>query len=683
MRQRIMGSVNLQWTWLVLTAVLAGTCLVRAQASPTLPLMPLPAKVQPGDGRFVLEPSFAIEVRGPEEPRVQHAVERFRQAIARRGHDIGGPAGKANFIITYASEGEKIQRLGEDESYRLEISAAEVHLDAATPLGVIHGLQTFLQLLAAGPDGLSAPAVAIEDRPRFPWRGLLIDVSRHFIPVDAIKRNLDGMEAVKLNVLHWHLSDDQGFRVESKRFPKLQQLSSDGHYYTQEEIKDVIAYARDRGIRVVPEFDVPGHTTSWFAAYPDLASGPGPYEIWRRFGVNDAAMDPSRDHTYHFLDDFIGEMSRLFPDEYFHIGGDEVNGKQWEANAAIRKFKRRHHLANHHDLQAYFNRKLEAIVKSHKKIMVGWDEILHGDLPKDVVVQSWRGQRSLAEAARQGYRGLLSYGYYLDLMQTAAQHYSVDPLGDSAADLTAEEKARILGGEACMWAEFVTAGNIDERIWPRVAAVAERLWSPQDVRDLDDMYRRLAAASDYLASIGILHREQYRVMLERLAGSSDVEALRVLADLLEPVKGYARPHSRQYETTTPLNRLVDAVRPESDAGRNFAALTQRFLAKPESIREAATLNGQLAAWQENEHRLTPLLESNPQLQEALPLSQNMSAVAATGLQALRYLASTGRAPAAWREQQLAFLKDAQKPQAEMLNTIVPSVLKLVEATVPE
>jgi hexosaminidase len=647
--------------------------------------MPLPANVQLGQGRFVLDPSLPVEVGGPGagDARVLGAAARFQRAIGRRGLQAGDHAAGKAILIFCAGPGEKIQGLGEDESYRLEITPGEVHLSAPNPLGVIHGLQTFLQLLAAGPDGLSAPAVTLEDRPRFPWRGLLIDVSRHFIPVDAIKRNLDGMEAVKLNVLHWHLSDDQGFRVESKRFPKLQQMSSDGHYYTQEEIRDVIAYARDRGIRVMPEFDVPGHTTSWFAAYPDLASGPGPYEIWRRFGVNDAAMDPSRDHTYHFLDDFIGEMSRLFPDEYFHIGGDEVNGKQWAGNAAIRKFKRRHHLANHQDLQAYFNRRLEAIVKSHKKIMVGWDEILHGDLPKDVVVQSWRGQRSLAEAARQGYRGLLSYGYYLDLMQPAAQHYSVDLLGDSAADLTPEEKARVLGGEACMWAEFVTPGNIDERLWPRTAAIAERLWSPQDIRDVDDMYRRLAAASDYLASIGILHREQYRVMLERLAESKDVEALRVLADVLEPVKGYARPHTRQYETTTPLNRLVDAVPPESDAGRNFAALTQRFLEKPDSIREAATLSSRLAAWQDNEQLLKPLLENNPLLQEALPVSQNLSAVAATGLQAMRYLTATGRAPAAWREQQLASLKEAQKPQAEMLNTIVPSVLKLVEATTPE
>ncbi len=673
----------MRWS-LLLVAVLFGTRVARAQPAATLPLMPLPAKVQVGEGRFVVGQTFAVDVRTQDDPRLMHAVERFRLAIARRGLDVGAnAAGKANFIISCSNEGEKIQKLDEDESYRLEINSQEARLDAPNPLGVIHGLQTFLQLLTAGPDGISAPAVIIEDRPRFAWRGLLIDVSRHFMPVEAIKRNLDGMEAMKLNVLHWHLSDDQGFRVESKRFPKLQQMSSDGQYYTQEQIKDVIAYARDRGIRVVAEFDVPGHTTSWFVAYPQLASAPGRYEIWRRFGVNDPVMDPSRAHTYHFLDDFVGEMSRLFPDEYFHIGGDEVNGKQWDASPHIRKFKRRHHLANHYDVQEYFNQRLQAIVKEHKKIMVGWDEIVHVGLPTDVVVQSWRGQQSLAEAARRGYRGLLSFGYYLDLMQPAAQHYLIDPLASSPADLSPEEKARILGGEACMWAEFVTPDNIDERIWPRAAAVAERLWSQPDVRDVDDMYRRLQAASGYLASAGLLHQEQYRFMLERLAGGKEIEPLRALADVLEPVKRYARPKSRQYETSTPLNRLVDAVRPESDAGRTFSAMTQRFLSQPDSVSEGAGLREQLVVWQDNDQRLKPLLERNPLLQEAVPLSRNLSAVAATGLEALRYLTAGGRAPAAWRDQQLAFLKEAQRPQAELLNTIAPSVQKLVEATTPE
>src|SRR5260370_18196183 len=186
---------------------------------------------------------------------------------------------QSNFFVTFAASGENAQTLGEDESYRLTVTPTTVHLDAPNPLGILHGLQTFLQLVRIGPDGFVVPAMTIEDRTRFPLRGLLIDVSRHFMPIALIQRNLDGMEALKLNVLHWHLSDDQGFRVQSKKFAKFQEMASDGLYYTQEEIRPVIQYARDRVIRVIPEFDMPGQSTSWFAAYPELASGPGPYQI--------------------------------------------------------------------------------------------------------------------------------------------------------------------------------------------------------------------------------------------------------------------------------------------------------------------------------------------------------------------------------------------------------------------
>lgn len=658
-----------------------------AQENSGLPLMPMPAKLRMGAGKFLVNKDFKIALRGPEDSRMKRAAERFRAGLSRiTGIPLpssleGGP--EANFIIRWTGAGEKIQKPGEDESYRLEVTSTEVHLDAPNPLGVVRGLQTFLQLVQTGAEGFAAPAVLVEDRPRFPWRGLLIDVARHFMPVGVIKRELDGMEAVKLNVLHWHLSDDQGFRVESKKFPRFQKMSSDGLFYTQEEIRELIDYARDRGIRVVPEFDVPGHTTSWFAAYPELASAPGRYEISRHYGVHDAAMDPTRQHTYKFLDDLAGEMSRLFPDQYFHIGGDEVNGKQWSASRKIRAFMRGHGMKNSHDLQAYFNGRLQVIVKKHGKTMMGWDEILHTNLPKDVVVQSWRGQKALADAAQQGYRGIMSYGYYLDLMQPASRHYLVDPFGGPAANLQGEEKERVMGGEACMWAEFITPVNIDERIWPRVAAIAERLWSPQELRDVDDMYRRLAWVSGRLEWFGLEHLQSYRLMLERLRGGTDIQSLRVLADALEPVKDYARPKTRHYETTTPLNRLVDAVRPESDAARVFAGEVQRFLNKTPLPVDLEEMRRSLAAWRDNDQQLQPVLQGNPLLQEAAPLSQNMAAIAAVGLEALNALNAGARVPAAWRQQQLDFLKQAQAPQAELLNMVAPSVQNLVEATTPE
>ena len=279
----------------------------------------------------------------------------------------------ALLVVHTDHEAKAVLELGEDESYSLVITPTGAKLDAATTLGAMHGLQTFLQLVETGPEGFDVPAISIQDQPRFPWRGLMIDVSRHFIPIDVLKRNLDGMAAVKLNVFHWHLSDNQGFRVESKKFPKLQEMGSDGFYYTQDEVKDLIAYARDRGIRVVPEFDMPGHSTAWFVGYPELASTPGPYSIERKWGVFDPAMDPTSEHTYAFLDEFIGEMTKLFPDKFFHVGGDEVNGKQWDANPKIHAFMHAHGLKNNADLQAYFNTRIQKIVAKHGKTMEGWD----------------------------------------------------------------------------------------------------------------------------------------------------------------------------------------------------------------------------------------------------------------------------------------------------------------------
>jgi hexosaminidase len=287
----------------------------------------------------------------------------------------------------------------------------------------------------AVPGGFGIRAATIIDQPRFPWRGLLIDVCRHWMPVEVIKRNLEAMAAVKLNVLHWHLSEDQGFRVESKVYPLLHQKGSDGLYYTQEQVREVVRYAADRGVRVVPEFDMPAHTQAWLVGYPDLSAGKGPFEIARAWGVMDPVLDPTSERVYAFISGLLVEMTALFPDAYFHIGGDEVNGKQWNANAAVAAFKTRHGMSTNEDVHAYFNRRVSAMLKARGKIMVGWDEVLHKDLPKSAVVQSWRGQKSLADAAAAGYQGILSNGYYLDYIWPAARHYAVDPMGKDAAPI--------------------------------------------------------------------------------------------------------------------------------------------------------------------------------------------------------------------------------------------------------
>ncbi|HET7038644.1 MAG TPA: beta-N-acetylhexosaminidase, partial [Gemmatimonadales bacterium] len=481
---------------------------VRAQV-PAHRLMPVPAVVEWGSGALRIDGAFRVVTAGVADPRLDRALDRFAARLARQTGipvGVGRPADRpAVLTVAVAAASGAVPRLGDDESYTLTVTGVGARVDAPTTWGALRALETFLQLVEPRDTIFQAPAVRIVDRPRFPWRGLLLDVARHWMPPEVIRRNLDAMAAVKLNVLHWHLTEDQGFRVESRVAPRLHAMGSDGLYYTQDQIREIVAYAADRGIRVVPEFDVPGHTTAWLVGHPELAAAPGPYVIERRWGVFDPTLDPTKDTVYAFLDAFLEEMTSLFPDDFLHIGGDEVNGKQWNASREIARFKRERGLRDNHDLQVHFNRRLLDIVTRHRRRMAGWDEIFHPDLPRDVVVQSWRGREALVESARRGYLGILSNGYYLDHQQPAAFHYANDPLGAFADSLSEEERARILGGEACMWAEFVTAETIDSRIWPRAAAVAERLWSPAHVADPADMYRRLEATSRWLDWTGVTH----------------------------------------------------------------------------------------------------------------------------------------------------------------------------------
>jgi hexosaminidase len=672
-------------------AVLCATFTVRSEAQLQRPvnlnLMPMPAKVQLASGRLLVDPSFSVAVSGHKEPRLDGAVELFLSQLRRQ---TGIPSidmkvtnsAAATLVIDCAAGTKEVQELGEDESYRLEVTSSGTRLSAPTTLGVMRGLQTFLQLVQTTGEGFAVPAISIGDSPRFPWRGLMIDVGRHFIPLDVLRRNIDGMAAVKLNVFHWHLSDNQGFRVESKIFPKLHEMGSDGLYYTQAEVRDLIAYAHARGIRVVPEFDTPGHSTAWFVGYPELASGPGPYEIERKWGVFDPAIDPTREETYKFLDKLIGEMAGLFPDQFFHIGGDEVNGKQWDANPKIQQFMRAHGMKDNNDLQAYFNKRVQQIVSKHGKTMLGWDEILRPDLPNSIVIQSWRGPDSLAQAAKQGYRGLLSSGFYVDLMWSAERHYLNEPLSGAAANLTPDEQKRILGGEACMWAEYVSPESIDSRIWPRTAAIAERLWSPQDIRDVNSMYQRLDVESQRLEWLGLTHNSSYVPMLRRIAGTDDVSSLKVLADVVEPVKDYTREETAPAPATsaTPLNRVVDAVRPESATARQFAQSVNELASGSSRPGTEVQVRSLLSRWRDNQVELQPMFEKSFLLKEVAPISQNLSALGTAGLAALDYLDRGEHPSDAWVTQQLAVVEQAKKPQAQLLLMIAPSVAKLIQAS---
>ncbi|MDC6168735.1 family 20 glycosylhydrolase [Paucibacter sp. XJ19-41] len=348
---------------------------------------------------------------GPELPATR--------ATLRRIADSGG----LTLLLDTPDDGAPPPPPGMDERYRLAVRESGIVLHAATVFGALRGLQTLSQLRAG--DGKTCPCVEIIDAPAYPWRGLLIDVVRRWLPLAVLKRQLDGMAAAKLNVLHWHLTDDQGWRLASARYPRLQSHAGGGQCYSLEEARELVAYASERGIRVVPELDVPGHTTALAAAYPELFSAPGPYEIERGFGVFKPCLDPRKPEVYEFLDHILAEWATVFPDPFVHIGGDEVEGSHWQALGLAPRAA-----------QALFNRRLLEILARHGKTMLGWDELGEDEaLPAEVMLQSWRGPDSLARLARRGHAVLLSAGFYLDQPHASAYHWRRSILPPAAPQL--------------------------------------------------------------------------------------------------------------------------------------------------------------------------------------------------------------------------------------------------------
>jgi hexosaminidase len=646
--------------------------------------MPVPASVRFNPGRLPITKSFTVHATSRADERLQAAIERMLRRLEGRTvmelqRGAASDANTATLVIETQGPGQLVPSVGEDESYSLEVCDKQAILRAPTVVGALRGLETFLQLLESDRDGYFIPAVSIQDKPRFRWRGLLIDVGRHYEPLEVLKRNLDAMAAVKLNVLHWHLTEDQGFRIESKQFPKLQQMGSDGLYYTQDEAREIIAYARMRGIRVVPEFDIPGHATSWLVGYPELGSAPGPFTIERRAGIFEPALDPTREEIYKFLDQFLGEMAALFPDAYLHIGGDENEGKQWDRNPQIQAFMKAKGIKDNHALQTYFNQRLLQILKKHGKHMMGWDEIFQPDLPKDVVIHSWRGAKALAEAAKKGYDGILSNGYYIDLSFPASQHYVADPL-PADSGLNEAEAAHILGGEATMWGEWVSPETIDSRIWPRTAAIAERLWSPREVNDVEDMYRRLKIISRQLEELGLTHSKNQAVMLRRLAQDEDTGPLQTLASVVEPVKEYRRYQQRPQTMLSPLTGLVDAAQPESEAAREFARNVDGLLSDaPRFELRSQEIQNTLTEWRNAGTELEATIDRSPALHEARPLAFALSKMGMAGLEALSFLRKGVAPTTEWRDASLATLEQAAQPKAALEFPIIPSMRELILA----
>ncbi len=595
------------------------------QAHRDLLLMPWPLEIERRDG-------VAVAVHGPVAATYTGVrTERLARAVAR----LDGAAPPAvtpplPLIVDCAAAGGEHPALDDDESYVLSVSPAGVRIEAPAEWGVLRGLATLTQLRA----GAAVAPLRIVDRPRFPWRGLMLDVARHFLPADVLLGTLDAMAVFKLNVLHLHLSDDQAFRFPSRRHPRL--ASAD--HYTAAELDAVVAAAADRGIRVVPELDVPGHVTSWLEAHPEW--GNRPVAPSRRFGVHQACLDVTRIEVVRAVESLFAELAETFPDRYLHMGGDEVHPAWWSEDPGVAAFMASRGLEDTAALQASFHAGLTRCLEALGRRAMGWDEILHPATPAAVTVQAWRGATARDRALSAGHDCVVSAPYYLDLFYPADVHYGFDPAAPQA-ELTAREDAlledprfshvaggmrwthqwrtdaqlhpadgggRLLGAEACLWAELVDARVLGVRLWSRMPAVAERFWSPADCNDVDDMYRRLDAMLDGLPSwAGIDVAADYRRMTQE-AGVSD--RWRPLVDLLEPIKWYGRllgeqalaarlrgremPKSRPYDADTPLHRVVDALPPESAAARRLAGLTRAEIADdPEA---GPALRSMAAVW---------------------------------------------------------------------------------------
>ena len=539
-----------------------------------------------------------------------------------------------------------------DERYALQVTGTHARLVAPHVLGLHRGIETLLQLVNRG----EITECTIDDAPRFAYRGVMLDPARHFLPVGDLLRVLDGMAALKLNVLHLHLSDDQGFRLESVALPRLTGAGSNGEFYTQDDIRYLVRYADERGIRVIPELDMPGHCQSWLVGYPQLAPVLAPlskalpqhWQLRKQFGIGRGSLDPTREETYVFLDTLLAEVATLFPDELVHIGGDEVHPRAWQGVPHIEAFMRERGMAQARELQGYFTARVAEIIARHGKRSIGWDEVLGAQLPANMIVQAWRSGAARDAALHAGADVIVSSGYYLDLFYPAHAHYDFDPEADAAElhrweDRLAERPGmeavgntvgamfkhfrgaetdvaakgvppgRVIGGEACLWGELVTPELLDRRLFSRLTAFAERLWSAVDLDDHDDFYARHERTLDRLASdIGL----QLRDPAKRANGTTDApqfDRRQVLLDAVEPVKWYARllgpnllasralgePDAplRPYDTTTPLNRIADCIAPESLAARRFATLCERWQRTGDAAAQA-DLQAIANAWRE-------------------------------------------------------------------------------------
>lgn len=685
--------------------------------------MPLPqsVSVSPNGEKLGISGPFAIEWQGcGPAPKLDGAAQRFQSDVDRQtGLRLKEDAPVSVRISCLGKE----NRADRGEGYRLDVQADGVVIEADGPTGALRALATLRQLVGLSPGGIAIPLQRIDDKPRFAWRGVLLDPARNFISIETLERQIDAMERVKLNTLHLHLSDDQGFRVESRRYPRL---NAGGPFYTHAEIRDLIAYAGARGVRIIPEFDVPGHSRAMVEAYPEV----GVLVQSAIPGLKAAALNPASPATWRFLEGLFAEMATLFPDPHFHAGGDEVSAGVWKDAPGMKAWMAREGLADQHAVESWFARRTGRILKALGKTMIGWEEMAAAGVDSDVVVQAWQTSNAMANAAAGNHPTLMSAGYYLNLFMPAAYHYALDPAQTSGAGLapehaatlrklspilaamvtdalvdqpraplTPEQKRNLIGGEMALWGEIATDELIDPQLWPRAAALAERFWSDRSVRDADDMYARLATVSAQLSASGLRNVSARTRMIERLA-PADPEALATLLEVAGPVRNMAHDHRiramlQGRTILQSLNAPADAAPVDSLEARRFIAEAKRLAAGEGAL--APQLASRLTVWQANDARFNALAKGKPLLEEALPTSAQLASLATLGLDAVAALqagkplaanrAAEGRAlletlrkqeAASWRPFD-SFI--SAQPPADLILKIGPGLEVLLEAAV--
>ena len=505
-------------------------------------IVPIPRSVIVGTGSLGLNSDAGVHLTDPNDSKTQEVFDIWAAPYRKSGALALSESGDSDSAIKVGIDGQ-----GAAESYRLSVTTEGIALNAADYAGLFYGLQTLSQLMP--PDAVTSsdvssfdlPVIEIDDAPRFTYRGVHLDVARHFFPPEFIKHYIDLLALYKINRFHWHLTEDQGWRIEIDQYPKLTEVAAFreqtqighgldefqgdgvryGGFYTKEEIREIVAYAQARNVMIIPEIEMPGHATAALAAYPELACTEGPFEVAMTWGIFEDIYCPYEE-TFEFLENVLLEVIDLFPGDYIHIGGDEAPKTRWEESEYVQDLMVREGFNDVEQVQGYFIRRIEKFLNEQGKRLIGWDEIIEGGLPPNATVMSWRGTIGGIEASRRGHDVVMTpYSHlYLDYYQSADQEnepfaiggflpldtvYSYEPV---PSQLRERDKTRIIGAQANVWTEYMKTGeHVEYMLLPRMLALAEVVWSPAEAKNFTSFLKRIEWHLDRFDALGVNYRE--------------------------------------------------------------------------------------------------------------------------------------------------------------------------------